>query len=472
MDASLAFLDGPAPSALLASSPWTLPMTFIVALSVFWAFLLPLITLKSTLPPQKPKLKRRMTSTGLTTLLTETETNQSILFTMTILDKIITREAFVEHLRPRFDSEFFVRFRSIIVGRSFVLEESFDVDDHVHFHTLAEGETAHSYAESLNNAPLDPSKPLWAVHLVHEDGKTYALWRSHHCLGDGQSMAMFFLKLCDNGHEIEAPGAAAPEAKIPLVTRLVLIAWSIALYLYKVVRTFGIPESTQFFKRPGHTKKRLAYSLNMSVDETKAVGKKLKASINDVMLSCVASALRQLVPESERSSKMFLRAGIPISMRPSSDPFVTTSNAFSSLLIDLPIGDTDGVRRTKKVVAAMRDAKFSLEKDFTLLLTKFLSLLPEAVMVPMARLMASRVSVAVTNVRGPPTEFYLAGAKIIHSLGFVPPPPSVNIGIAITSVGNTLGVTAATDKSIDASFLIRAIESEFQVLKATVMADN
>lgn len=468
---TLAIFNGLDVTTAWMASPWTVPVTFCVALSVFLSLLLPCLFPKSE--PTGSRLKRRMTSTGLTTLLTETETNRSILFSMMILDKILTRDELATHLRERMASNFFVRFRSKVVGRDFELLEDFDVDNHVHMHDLAEGETAHSYAESLNNAPLDANKPLWAVHVVHENEKTFLMWRMHHCLGDGQSIALFFLKICDNGHELDT-AAPVPEPKFKLTKfqTFALFVWSVVVYIRKMLHMFFVNESTQFFKQPGHTSKHLSYSMSLTVDETKAVGKKMKASINDVMLSCVAGALKQILPESEQKQKMFLRTAIPINMRPLNDPFHSTGNAFSSLLINLPIGETNGVKRTKLVVRAMSEAKNSLEKVFTLALTKFMSYLPENVMILMAHHFTSRVSVAITNVRGPAIDLYMVGGKVIQSFGFVPPPPSVNVGIAITSIGNSLGVTVATDKSIEAPKLMRAIEKEFEVLKASVLDEQ
>ncbi|KAF0700984.1 Aste57867_8430 [Aphanomyces stellatus] len=466
MDASLAFTEG---FTAASTSPWTLPVTFLMALSVFLSFF---FNFSDPVQPAGRRLKRRMTSTGLTTLLTETDSNRSILFTLTVLDKIVTVDEFAAHLREIMTGDFWVRFRSTVVDKSFVLVDDFNVADHIHFHALAADETAHSVAESLYNAPLDATKPLWAAHLVHEAGQTHVMWRIHHCLGDGQSMSMVFLKVCDNGNDVLAAAAAVPEPKPPKMTpiqTLLLFLWSLAIYLYKVARMFTLNESTQYYKQPGHTSKHLSYSLALTVDETKAVGKQIKASINDVMLSCVAGGLNKLLPADEpRHAGMFLRAAIPINMRPSNDKFLTTSNMFSSLMVELPIGETDGVKRTRRVVRAMNEAKFSLEKVFTLALTKFMSHLPDALMVLMAHRFTTRVSVAITNVRGPGMELTMAGAKVVQSFGFIPPPPSVNVGIAITSIGNTLGLTVATDKSIDATKLMAAIETEFAVLKASL----
>ncbi|ETV68902.1 hypothetical protein H257_15249 [Aphanomyces astaci] len=490
MDTSLAAFES-CQHASLTASPWTVPVTFCLAVSVLLSYLFPFLVSKP--PPTNRRLKRRLTTTGLTTLLTETDTNLSILFTITVLDKIVSKETLVAQLRSRLEPAFFVRFRSRVVGRDFCLVEDFDVADHITVHQLDTSQDVHEYAETLNNVPLDMAMPLWKLHMVHVNDQTFLLWRLHHCLGDGQSMSMFFLKVCDNGYAVLeklATHALAPPKKpsdgrrhhtsiwrsisiqcIHVLETVGLVLWSIALYMRKIVCMMCIAESSQYFKQPGHTTKRLSYSLALTVTDTKALGKHMAASINDVMLSCVAGALKHMLPETDRHHpRMFLRAAIPINMRSVYDPFLTTSNAFSSLLIDLPVGEPNRIKRTEMVVQAMAEAKTSLERVFTLGLTKIMAALPVAVMLPISRMFTSRVSVAITNVRGPSDELYLGGAKIVQSIGFLPPPPSVNVGIAITSIGNTLGVTVATDKSIDAPKLMAAIEAEFIALQASCAA--
>ena len=50
---------------------------------------------------------------------------------------------------------------------------------------------------------------------------------------------------------------------------------------------------TRFKGRPG-VAKRVAWAEPLPLDEVKIVGKALAASVNDVLLSCVAGALREL----------------------------------------------------------------------------------------------------------------------------------------------------------------------------------
>jgi len=67
--------------------------------------------------------------------------------------------------------------------------------------------------------------------------------------------------------------------------------------------------------------------MKFNVSETKAVGHKFNATINDVLVSCVTGALRRTM-ESETQSKVplntVIRAGIPIDMRSSNQLIKST----------------------------------------------------------------------------------------------------------------------------------------------------
>ncbi|KAF0700983.1 Aste57867_8429 [Aphanomyces stellatus] len=455
------------------------PGTIVVACCATLVLLVLSICLHTK--PSKGKsrhLTRQLSGMGYTTLLTQVETNQSILFSIITLDKIVSKDQLANQFGPRMATDFFVRFRSCVVGRAFVLVDAFDVAHHLTQHApLGPEDTVLLVAESLYNKPLDMGQPLWHVTIVHEQGdrkKTHLLWRTHHCLGDGQSMGMVLTKVFDVTHPPQALPAPVPvegSAQRSVWHQLAYVAWSVAIYSHKIARLFLVDESTCFFKQPGSVQKHLSVSVALRVDVTKRVGKALHASINDVMLSCVAGALRQMLPDrAHHRPDLFVRAGIPISMRSPAAPFPHTSNLFSSLLVDLPLGEVDSIKRTQMVTAAMHQAKTSLEKVFTLALNRLLTVFPDAINIFVTHAFTRRVSVAITNVRGPDMRLSLGDTTVVGMLGFVPPPPGCNVGIAITSMQNALVVTVAVDKSLDAVQLRDAIESEFAALEVSVTA--
>ncbi|OQR87522.1 hypothetical protein ACHHYP_08689 [Achlya hypogyna] len=461
------------------------------ATSIFqWTVLLAAIAItflhlarsRQAAPTLKGRLKRRMSTLGWATKESETESNRSIPLTITIMEGALSRTALGAHLQARMaeDAAFFYRFMSRVEDGNFVADATFDAIDHITTHELVEGETPHDVAESLANKALDGSRPLWAVTLIPDGEQTWLVWRIHHCIGDGASLAMAFFKFSD-ATELPSPAPTAPQApkvKKPATPVHIVVAqilWSIFMYVRKFSSMIIFPEPRTVLKKAGHERKRLGYTLDFNIAETKAVGKHFHATLNDVLVSCIAGALRKTIETETQAPvapSLSLRAGIPINMRGLA-AIATTSNDFSSLVVDLPVGEANAASRMKLVAKRLTEAKFSLEKDFTRLVSQFIMSLPRDLMRHGVHWSASNVTIAITNVRGPPVDIFFCGHRMKASYAFVPPPPSVNLGVAITSWGTSLGVTVLMDTSIKATpeAFINAIEAEFQALKASLKLD-
>jgi diacylglycerol O-acyltransferase / wax synthase len=445
----------------------------------------------------KRALRRKMSNIGISTLVTETETNLSIPVSLLSVEGTISVEEFTARLQERMvKDDFFRRFRSLVVNdeKEFVELADFDVSRHVTTHKLREGETPISYLESITNQPLDFNKPLWEMHVMVSDAPTedvtYCAWKVHHCIGDGQSLAVALIRLSDNKVQFDEMIAkhqqakkSAPKPPTSVATKVTSLAqfgalcvWSMYVVQRKLVTMLLRAEPATLFKRTGGTRKKLSHHMTYSVAETKRVGKHFHATVNDVMLSCVAGAMRRaLVAKGEEvAPSLTVRAAIPVDMRGTDEVVTDARNKFSALVIDFPIGVADPAQRLARIRRNMNEAKHSLEKFFTYWSSHVLAYLPAWVMKPLLQLTTSRISVAVSNVRGAAFSLALCGKKLKGYYGFVPPPPTVNLGIAVLSVGDELGLNVLVDPSVGITgtdFLAFA-KQEFDALAAIVDAPS
>ncbi|KAJ0394873.1 hypothetical protein P43SY_003277 [Pythium insidiosum] len=448
---------------------------------------------------QQQGMRRRMSNIGFTTLVTESETNLSIPVSLLSIAGVVSREAFVARLNERIATDpFFRRFRSRVVGaeRSFEELEAFDAADHVRTHVLRAGETPISFTETLVNTPLDASKPLWEMHLLEDpqsaEPVTHVAWKIHHCIGDGASLASALVRLSDNKAELDdllaqAKAKAASKPRAPRKTRaqrardlagfLVLCAWSAYVVVRKLLALVFRPEPATVFKRRGGKAKRLSYNMVYSVAATKAVGKRFGATINDVMLACVAGAMRRAMlaqdPAADVAPALTVRAAIPVDMRSAQEVVLQDArNKFSALVIDLPIGVVAPAARLRLVTQRMGEAKHSLEKFFTYTTSHVVAQLPEWLMRRVVQFTTSKVSVAISNVRAASFSLGFCGHTLCGFFGFVPPPPSVNLGIAILSVGDDLGLNVLVDPNvgIDAAQFLQFAKQEYDALRAEAEA--
>ena len=93
----------------------------------------------------------------------------------------------------------------------------------------------------------------------------------------------------------------------------------------------------------------------------KTIGKALGASVNDVLLSCVAGALREyLVDKGDATDGVMMRALVPVNLRPLEKAY-KLGNQFGVVFLELPIGIENPVERLYAVRANMRALKGSFQ---------------------------------------------------------------------------------------------------------------
>ena len=78
----------------------------------------------------------------------------------------------------------------------------------------------------------------------------------------------------------------------------------------------------------------------------------------------------------------------------------------------------------------------------------------------------ANASVVVTNVRGPEKHVHLDGRRVEGSLGFLPLPPGIPIGMVVHSYADriTLSITAKPWAVPDADLFLSWVVEEYQVL--------
>ena len=95
----------------------------------------------------------------------------------------------------------------------------------------------------------------------------------------------------------------------------------------------------------------------------KTIGKALGASVNDVLLSCVAGALRgYLADKGDATDGVMMRALVPVNLRPLEKAY-KLGNQFGLVFLDLPIGIENPIERLYAVRANMNALKGSVPAD-------------------------------------------------------------------------------------------------------------
>jgi diacylglycerol O-acyltransferase / wax synthase len=391
----------------------------------------------------------------------------------------------------------------------------FSIDDHVLALKLpgrAGTRELQALVSRLASLPLDPARPLWQFHLVENfAGGSALIARIHHCYADGIALVRVLMSMTDaaaNGPPAMpflATPASGPRkgADDPLAELLQPISG-----VMKLVRKVGatliengaaiwhdpgkavalaerggaltaelaklalMPQDspTRFKGRPG-VAKRVAWAEPLPLDDVKAVARALGASVNDVLLSCVAGALAEyLARKGDATEGVMIRALVPVNLRPLEEAW-RLGNQFGLVFLELPIGIANPVRRLYAVRANMTALKGSYQPVLALGLLAAMGAGPMVLQEELLQALARNGTAVMTNVPGPAQPLYFAGAAIERFLFWVPQSGDIGMGVSILSYAGQVQFGIITDRGLcpDPDRIIAEFGREFEKLLLTTL---
>lgn len=336
-------------------------------------------------------------------------------------------------------------------------DRTFNLDQHF---TVRDSGDLHGLLDELASTPLDRSRPLWSFTLWRGRDGDALIARISHCIADGVALARMVLSLADQEPDLGPAAPPRPLRAAAAVARLV------AQGLLTVPRLVLLPRAPRGVLRGRLSgTKRLAWSAPIPLDDVKHLGRATGATVNDVLLSAVAGALRRVIGE-EVGEEIGggiggLRAGVPIDLRNPAAPD-SLGNRFGLVFLDLPVGSTDPAARLALLKRRMDATKSSPEAVVTFLTLGVLGVLPPVLQRAALRLLASKVALVLTNVPGPRAPLALAGTAVRELEYWVPQTEGVGLGVSILSYDGriTLGVAADAAVLADPDRLVAAFHTE------------
>lgn len=406
----------------------------------------------------------------------------------------------------------FHRFRQRVVDRdtkpAWEEDPGFDIDWHVrHIRASGEAELA-DVLGGLMSTPLDASKPMWQFHLVDlGKGGSAVILRIHHCYGDGFALMHVLATMTDvdpAAPRLPAGDAAAatenrsawervlgPIAEsfgdaLRLTERAVetgldlLVHPSHALVYgmagYGLLQDSAIiatmrPDAPTRLKGALGVMKRPAWAAPLSLVEVKAVSDAFGCSVNDVLLACMAGALRAyLMAQGDEVDNLDIRALVPVNCRPPG-PVTELGNRFGLVFLGLPVSVANPFDRMMEVKRRMGELKRSRQSTVALGILAGMGMLPEGIKERVLESLAANASVVITNVRGAPCPQFLAGRRIVRQVFWVPQSGGIGMGISILSYAGNVDVGIVTDakRVPDPDHLMQRFTEEFETLLLCAM---
>ncbi|WP_310778810.1 WS/DGAT/MGAT family O-acyltransferase [Mycobacterium sp. Z3061] len=323
----------------------------------------------------------------------------------------------------------------------------------------------------IASTPLDRSHPLWEMYFVEglADDRIAVVLKIHHALADGVASA----NLMAHGMDLMPTPQLSSYTPDPAPTKRELINTAFVDHMRHIKRipatvrytAQGIrrvrrssrklsPELTMPFTPPptfmNHmlTPERRFATATLALADVKETGKKLGATINDMVLALSSGALHKLLVRYDGKAVPLL-ASVPVSFN--FDPERISGNYFSGMMVALPCDLDDPLER----VRAAHDNAVSAKESHHLLgpelISRWAAYWPPSGTEAMFRWLSSRdgqnkvLNLNISNVPGPRERGRVGGALVTEIYSVGPLTAGSGLNITVWSYVDQLNISVLTD---------------------------
>ena len=410
-----------------------------------------------------------------------------------------------------------------------VEDPDFDLDFHVRESAVPPPGDDRRVAETVARIfarPLDRSRPLWELYLIHglEGGRAALLTKVHHSVVDGVSGNEILTALLDEtpeGRAVPKPsqeraGERVPgdlemlgrgllglpgqplralrsvPTTLPNLTELpganafpAVPALSKGLSRIRQVLTSeddsGILEVSSAraprtpFNGPISAHRRFSFG-SVSLDRVKAIKNALGITVNDVVVALSTSTVRDWLLERNALPDDPLVAMVPVSVRGEEDRG-SYGNRISVMVLPIPTNEPEPRRRLMRCHELLQSAKQRHNALPASLLTDATSFIPPAVTARAAKTVVEilgrtrpPINLIISNVPGPRTPLYCAGAQLQANFPVSAVLDGVGLNITVLSYRDHLdfGIVGDREQVDDAWSLVEGAQRALHELDELV----
>ena len=395
-------------------------------------------------------------------------------------------------------------------------DDDIDLDYHVRRVTLPRPGTVaqlEAYVGRLHSSLLDRSRPLWEFYVIEgmASGQVAFYSKAHHAAMDGAAGAVLANAILDvtevprvvkppvmrrpsQGYQLgvaELAGAAIKNAAVQYL-KLVKTLPTLARVAGRLVlpakgedgrRGPRVPKGSSLGPKTAFnvsiTNQRVFAGQSLPLADARRIARQLDVTLNDVVMALCSAALRRYLEEREGVPKKSLVAGIPVSLREAGN--VEMNNQAMAMLVSLATNIADPVERLHAIHASALAAKqftgsikAAVPMDFPSfgapwLMTGMVSLIGRS---KLATALPPLSNVVISNVPGPQTPLYLAGARMVTNYPVSIPAHGMALNITVQSYNGSLdfGLTACRRAVPDVRDIAEYLSDALAELKAAVPA--
>jgi diacylglycerol O-acyltransferase len=352
----------------------------------------------------------------------------------------------------------------------------------------------------IAGTPLDRKHPLWEMYFVEglANHRIAVVGKIHHALADGVASANLMARGMDlqpgpEGRYVSDPAPSTRQlmgsafadhvrhvARIPATVRYT------AEGLARVRRSSRklSPELTRPFEPPrtfmNHliTPERRFATATLALADVKETGKRLGATINDMVLAISTGALRTLLLRYDGKADPLL-ASVPMSFDFS--PERISGNRFTGVLVGLPVDLDDPLERVQACHDNAASAKESNRLIGPELVSRWAAYMPPAPTEAFFRWASGRdgnnkiLNLNISNVPGPRERGRVGGALVTEIYSVGPLTAGSGLNITVWSYVDQLNISVLTDGATlkDPHEVTEAMVSDFvEIRRAAGLSED
>ena len=393
-------------------------------------------------------------------------------------------------------------------------DDDVDLDYHVRRVILPRPGTREqldAYVGRLHSSLLDRSRPLWECYVIEglQSGQAAFYTKAHHAGMDGAAGAVLANAILDATPEPRAvkpprPRRAGPDYQLGVAELAGAALKNTAMQYVKLFKllpaaakvavSIALPPKGEDGKRAARlprgmtlgprtlfnvsiTNQRAFAGLSLPLADAKWIAKQTGATINDVVMTVCAGALRSYLAEHDGIPKKPLMAGVPVSLREAGN--TDMNNQATVMLVSLATDIADPLKRLQAIHASSADSKqftgnikAAIPMDYPSfgapgLVSGIASLMGRT---KLANALPPVCNLVISNVPGPQAPLYLAGCQLVTNYPVSIPAHGMALNLTVQSYNGALdfGLTACRRAVPDVKDLAEMLRQAMAELKAAV----
>lgn len=207
----------------------------------------------------------------------------------------------------------------------------------------------------------------------------------------------------------------------------------------------GTRNDTATWTGSAGTRKAVSWSSPLPLSDVKEVARANQATINDVLVTCVAGTLRAYL-QKHHAACASVNWDVPVNLKAFDATLPTElGNSFAIVQLELPTNIADPLAVLGVVRRRMHRIKNGHEAPVAFAVQEGLSKLSKALYRALVDMLADRAVGVLTNVPGPQFPLYIAGQKVDGAMGWAPLSGDQAMSFTITSYDGKVYVGIACD---------------------------